>query len=446
MARAGSRLGKGFALAAVLTAACAASAQASFRGPDRPVRTPPAKAGSFEASKRALSAHHLRHYLRAQIRSAGGVNGVFVRDLDAERRGALMGYHASRSEILASNTKLFSTAAYLERYGTRHRLATRLWARGHRGGAGGHKLIGSLALVGGGDPALAEPSFADDHGLPLTSLKPLAVAVRRAGIKKVVGNIKADPTIFDGQAMPHQTGITGINMGSLSGLEFDSGFAGGQPASSPATLAAHELKHDLTATGVKVTGRIDIGGTPQKLRSKKPIGVVRSPTTAGLITEVNTPSDATWAEMLTKRLGATAHKPATTARGARRVERFTRRAGSHVSLENGSGLSRRDRASAHNVVSLLAHMNRVNAAGTYRHSLALPCDTGTVAERMCGTSAVHHCFTKTGTLDDVSALSGYCNAHGHRVAFAILNNAVSNFDTVHTVQDRMTAAIARYKP
>jgi len=218
------------------------------------------------------------------------------------------------------------------------------------------------------------------------------------------------------------------------------------PAPSPATLAGQELRRDLAAAGVSVTGSVSVGSTPSSLRSRDPVAVAQSPTTAAMITEVNTPSDATWAEMLTKRLGVAGDGQGTTALGAKRIERFTRSAGSHVSLENGSGLSRIDRASPRDVVSLLAHMNHVQAAAVYRRSLARPCATGTVSARMCGTAAVHHCHLKTGTLSDVSALSGYCDAGGHRLAFAVLMNGVTNFDTAHHIQDRMAALISRYRP
>ena len=70
---------------------------------------------------------------------------------------------------------------------------------------------------------------------------------------------------------------------------------------------------------------------------------------------------------------------------------------------------------------------------------------GTVADRMRGTAAEGNCATKTGTLDGVSALSGYCSAHGHTVAFSVLNNSV-DIDAAHTAQDRFAAAIARYDP
>jgi len=197
VAKAGLRLRQTFLLSAFACAATAGSAQASFRGPDRPVREPVAKRGSPLAAKGGLTAAQLSNRLRDQIRAAGGSSGAYVTDLDARHDGTLIADHARRRLILASNAKLFTTAAFLERFGPERRFATRLWARGHRSGPGDHTLVGSLALVGGGDPALASPAFASAHNLPLTSLEPMAAAVRQAGIYKVKGNIRADPTVFD---------------------------------------------------------------------------------------------------------------------------------------------------------------------------------------------------------------------------------------------------------
>ena len=97
-------------------------------------------------------------------------------------------------------------------------------------------------------------------------------------------------------------------------------------------------------------------------------------------------------------------------------------------------------------MKLLRQMDLSKNSAAYRHSLAKPCQTGTVAERMCGTAAKHHCRTKTGTLRDVSALSGYCDVGRHRLAFSILMNNVSDFDAAHKHQDRIAALVARYRP
>jgi D-alanyl-D-alanine carboxypeptidase/D-alanyl-D-alanine-endopeptidase (penicillin-binding protein 4) len=53
-----------------------------------------------------------------------------------------------------------------------------------------------------------------------------------------------------------------------------------------------------------------------------------------------------------------------------------------------------------------------------------------------------HCHAKTGTLSDVSALSGYCEARsGELYAFSLLMNRVS-VPLAHRLQDRIAQAIA----
>jgi D-alanyl-D-alanine carboxypeptidase/D-alanyl-D-alanine-endopeptidase (penicillin-binding protein 4) len=63
---------------------------------------------------------------------------------------------------------------------------------------------------------------------------------------------------------------------------------------------------------------------------------------------------------------------------------------------------------------------------------------------MRGTATRGACRAKTGTLSNVSALAGYCDTRGgDRVAFAFLMNYVYPW-TARRIQDRMTAALARY--
>ena len=63
---------------------------------------------------------------------------------------------------------------------------------------------------------------------------------------------------------------------------------------------------------------------------------------------------------------------------------------------------------------------------------------------MRGTAARDACRAKTGTLSNVSALAGYCDTRaGGRVAFAFLMNTCIRW-TRRRLQDRMTAALARY--
>jgi D-alanyl-D-alanine carboxypeptidase/D-alanyl-D-alanine-endopeptidase (penicillin-binding protein 4) len=149
--------------------------------------------------------------------------------------------------------------------------------------------------------------------------------------------------------------------------------------------------------------------------------------------------------MLLKRLAASGGKKGTTARGADKAENFAQRAGSNAKLVNGSGLSRTNRSSPGNVGKLLVHMARENDLDrAFRKSLAVAGRTGTLSSRMRGSAAEGKCHAKTGTIDGVSALSGYCKSRSGLVAFSILMNGV-NVDTARRAQDAMAAAIARYK-
>jgi D-alanyl-D-alanine carboxypeptidase/D-alanyl-D-alanine-endopeptidase (penicillin-binding protein 4) len=84
--------------------------------------------------------------------------------------------------------------------------------------------------------------------------------------------------------------------------------------------------------------------------------------------------------------------------------------------------------------------------GSFLESLPVAGREGTVRDRMDGTAAAGNCHTKTGTLSDVSALSGYCRADRHLIAFSILMNSLGSIDAARRAQDAMAAAIARYRP
>ncbi|CAN5552882.1 hypothetical protein BH10ACT11_BH10ACT11_13840 [soil metagenome] len=403
---------------------------------------PRARPGSSMARQGRLSGKSLRRKLSSRMRSAGGASGAWVYDLDAKRSPVLFTDHASKRRILASNTKLFTTTALAGRYGAKHRFVTRAWIRGK---VRGRTLKGNVAMLGAGDPALSSESFARNNGLPQTQIARLAKTIKRKGISKITGNVVADPSIFDGRSAIPQPGVSGgPYLGPLSGLSYDSGFENGHYSSNPARVAAEALKSSLRKNGVKVGGKATVGRIPSKIKKKKRFAATQSPTVATLLAATNKPSNNFFAEMLLKRLAAGGAKPATTKAGAKKAERFARKHGSGVSMVNGSGLSRSNKASPHDVGKLLVAAKREKRLRqAVPASLSIAGRDGTLAGRMRGTAAEGRCRGKTGTLDGVSALSGYCSRHGHTIAFSILMNGISDA-TAHNAQDAMVAAIARY--
>jgi D-alanyl-D-alanine carboxypeptidase/D-alanyl-D-alanine-endopeptidase (penicillin-binding protein 4) len=379
------------------------------------------------------------------MRSAGGASGAWVYDTGGD--GTLFSSSATKRRILASNEKLFTTAAALDRFGPDGRFETALYARGSRKGADRQVLKGDLVIVGDGDPALGTGSFARRRNLPLTPLRDLARAVEAAGISRITGKVRADDTIFDRRRGVGATGFRpDSDLSPLSGLSFNSGHVGGHYAGAPELEAARALRRGLKKRGVRIGGGVGRSDLNAKLLERsEPLGTAASPTLASLAEATNEPSNNFFAEMLAKRLGAKGDKKATTKRGARRIERFAKRVGTKLHAADGSGLSRGNKASPKQVGKLLAAMAKpsVEASDAFRDSLAAAGREGTLSGRMRGTAAEGSCEAKTGTLSDVSTLSGYCQVGGEPVAFSILMNSVS-ISAAHRAQDKMVSAIARY--
>ena len=64
---------------------------------------------------------------------------------------------------------------------------------------------------------------------------------------------------------------------------------------------------------------------------------------------------------------------------------------------------------------------------------------------MGGSVAAGSCRGKTGTINGVSNLSGYCKSHGRLIAFSLLMNGVTSYDSARSIQDKMVIQIARYR-
>ena len=139
---------------------------------------------------------------------------------------------------------------------------------------------------------------------------------------------------------------------------------------------------------------------------------------ATLIKLTNTPSDNFFAETLLKDIGAKFGGAGTTAAGAAAVRGLVAsRFGIHPQLNDGSGLSRSDFTTPRQVVTLLSSMaSNID----FVSSLAVAGKTGTLQHEMNGTIAQGRCQGKTGTLNDVANLVGYCSARdGHTAGVCV---------------------------
>lgn len=390
------------------------------------------------------SAESVCQQMRERLVAGGGTaSGLFV--VDAETGKAVCARAAKQPRSLASNTKLFTTAAALSRFGPEHRIVTQLLSDGGVGFNG--VLRGSLFLQGAGDPALGVPAFYDRYQGGLgTNLFALKSQLRAAGVRSVTGRLYADDSIFDRLRGVADSGYaTSPYIGPLSGLSFNSGYQGSISqgfSSDPAALAASKLARALGAAGISIRPGVARGVTPDQA---KPLASVRSPTMSRLVEMTNVYSNNFFAEMLVKLLGARFGGGGTTSAGTGVVERFARSSGSAIQAVDGSGLTRGNRASPFAVVRLLQAMRASAVGDEFIQDLALTGHEGTVAERTEGTAAYGRCRTKTGTLTGVSALSGYCfNRSGKVMLFSVLMASVSNLYSAHYEQDRIAALVASY--
>ena len=123
--------------------------------------------------------------------------GVDVRYVDGG--SVLYSRNPLKYFIPASNVKVFTTAAVLDRLGPNFRFETRLGYEGQLQENG--VLTGDLVLIGGGDPGLANRPGA---GSIFQHLDNMAREVERAGIRLIQGDVVGDDSFFS--YAPHGRG------------------------------------------------------------------------------------------------------------------------------------------------------------------------------------------------------------------------------------------------
>jgi D-alanyl-D-alanine carboxypeptidase/D-alanyl-D-alanine-endopeptidase (penicillin-binding protein 4) len=389
----------------------------------------------------ATSCAQMKSWLKA---GGGSSSGLLV--MDAESGEVLCAKAADRPRPLASNTKLFTTAAALALLGPQTRIPTKVMTDGTIDARG--VLHGSLYLQGGGDPTLGTPAFYDSYLAGLGSnIFALVPQLKRAGIKRVTGRLYGDDTIFDRKrGVLDSNFATSQYIGPLSGLDFNSGFAGNSSSthfsSDPAKLATRTLDRSMRHSGIRVNAKIALGKTPADAKS---VAVVRSPPLTQIVNTTDVWSDNFFAEMLVKLLGARIGDAGTTAVGTTVVEDYAAELGSEIHQADGSGLTRSNEASPQEVVDLLRGVRQSEVGEDFIEDLALAGREGTTAGRMKGTPAYGRCRLKTGTLTGVSNLSGYCfNKSGRVMLFSVLMGAVGSTEYAHIEQDRIAGAVAGY--
>lgn len=431
-------------LALSLLTACGSSTHAAKRSHGAEAKAPPAvrttthaRRASSPPPSRALLA--LRAAIVRTLAKAGPDTGAFVYDLGA--RTELFALRDQVKRPPASVEKLYTTVALLRALGPAARLETTVLGAGHLGPGG--VWHGDLYLRGGGDPTFGDGEFnrAWEQGYGPTSVE-IAHQLVAAGIKRVTGFVIADPWLFalspGGPATNYAPDVPDYG-GDLGALTYDHGSVTNKLG--PAAFAVRELVLTMRGAHIRARAATRIARTPA---SAVELASVSSPPMSVLVKLMDVPSDDLFAELLTMQLGARLAGNGTISTGASEITSVINDYGLHPRILDGSGLSRSDQSSPLEIVYLLRAVWHTPLGEMLWRSLPVVGVSGTVQTIATHSPAQGRCVAKTGTLDYVTNLAGYCHSQGgHTLAFAVFLDGPENW-VADQLLGNIVAAIARY--
>lgn len=446
----------------------------------------PAAAAETAADTAAQDAAQARAREAAldRARERGGLAGARVGVIVARARdGAVLYEHSADTPMIpASNMKILTAMAALERFGPTHRFETKLRSPAPPDALG---TIERLVVVGGGDPVLNSEDWWR-----------VASALRSAGVRRVTGDVVVDASVFDDErwhpdwgsasSRAYHAPITGLtaNYGAYF-VQVGPGLAVGDPvqveidpplsyfdvdnrATTSTRASRPSLMVDRGRSGaresVRVAGSIRLGSKPDVF----PRSVADPALYAGALLELQLRavgidvggqvrrgraeeaphelssfagrplseivelfmkySNNAIAESLVKSMGrAATGEPGSWPSGLAAMEQTLRRLdvlAPGTRIVDGSGLSTNNRVTARSLAAALSRARRSFAYGPELLSaFPLASADGTLEKR--ARDAKGRVRAKTGLLSDarVTSLSGYAElADGELVHFAVIVN------------------------
>jgi len=401
--------------------------------------------------------------------------GILIQPLSST--ATLYSRDATKYFIPASNVKLLTTAAALQKLGADFRIKTSVYSSAN----------GSLYVAGRGDPSIAE-----------AQLKDLAQQLKRRGVDRI-NELIGDDSYFQGSAVNPNWEWEDAQAGygaPVNSLIFNqnaielllSPQAIGQPLkvtfaepklanqwqilNNSVTVSKNESEfievgREFDRPAIRVSGQLQVGaesesayvavvnpannflqhfqqvlaaeGIPVKQalvssssrNFNQELAFVESPPLAQLVKETNRESNNLYAEVLLRLLGKiTGKMPVpqedTSEIGLKELKTALTQLGVNPNsyiLADGSGLSRHNLISPEALVQTLRLMANSPAASIYRASLPVAGESGTLKNRLNTTPNRVILQAKTGTLSGVSALSGYIEVPNYEpLVFSIIVN------------------------
>lgn len=192
----------------------------------------------------------------------------------------------------------------------------------------------------------------------------------------------------------------------------------------PAAHAAAELVRLLEERDVRVLGEGRSGELEERRVGR--LATVESPPLDELLRFAVQRSDNHLTDGLFQSIGRIRTGEGSWERGERALRQVLDRFDidhSQAVFADGSGLSREDRVTARLLVDLDRQMNSGRHAETWASLMAVMGESGTLRQRLAGTVAAGRFLGKTGTLRDVTALSGAVIGEGdQRYHLAVIAN------------------------
>ena len=323
----------------------------------------------------------------------------------------------------ASNEKLLLSMALFDQLGVSHTFSVRAVAADvDADGA----IAGNLYLRGDGDPEVTG-----------ARLDALAQRLWQAGVRTIDGHVVGvtGPFHRDWFAPGWKSYFPRDYVALPTALTFRGNTSGGRHISDPERRAALYLTRRLRDRGVVIGSQGTAGTGGSALPT---IASISSKPLRTIVLHMDHRSINFSAEVLGKALAYTSGTDGSIANGAKRICAFEAAHGVSATCYDSSGLSYRNRQTAIGIVRLLWFADRQPWLGALR--TALPrANEGTLRHRLGGVRI----RAKTGTLIDVSALSGWVwsDAADGWVAFSILSSGMNAY-AAKDLEDKVVGVLA----
>lgn len=221
---------------------------------------------------------------------------------------------------------------------------------------------------------------------------------------------------------------------------------------NPTLFFLNIFREKLESNQIRFRGALldidDINFKPD-YRQLDPVIEYVSPSLEEIINIINKSSHNLAAEMLLKTIGKESTGIGGFEEGIEQVNKFLADNGintSAIEIYDGSGLSRLNLISPNYIVTLLSVMHRSKYKYIYKYSLARPGEFGTLERRLRNTLAEKNVAAKTGSMNNVSTISGYVTTRDNEeLAFSIMIQSYTvPRSMTHNLQDLILMRLSSF--